>query len=140
MLLRAARARHLRRRCLIVPSTPAPTTFAALSNTSFLFSRRRWPSRRKIPLRCYYEEIIVCSISCCGTFTRPQEDDWTLPIAAGTCLALIANTVMDEVVPEVMPFVRQHLNNPDWRFREVLLLSFFLFLFFLSLFIATMMT
>jgi hypothetical protein len=47
---------------------------------------------------------------------------------------------MDEVVPEVMPFVRQHLNNPDWRFREVLLLSFFLFLFFLSLFIATMMT
>jgi hypothetical protein len=45
---------------------------------------------------------------------------------------------MDEVVPEVMPFVRQHLNNPDWRFREVLLLCFFLF--FLSLFIATMMT
>jgi importin subunit beta-1 len=53
-----------------------------------------------------------------------EEDDWTLPIAAGTCLALVANTVGDEVVPEVMPFVRQHLNNPDWRFREAATMAF----------------
>jgi len=62
------------------------------------------------------------------TLTRqedePDEDTWNPAMAAGTCLALVAQTVRDEVVPHVMPFVQQHINNPDWKFREAATLAF----------------
>lgn len=53
-----------------------------------------------------------------------EEDAWNVSTAAGTCLALIANTVLDDVVPHVMPFVRDHINNTNWRFREAAVLAF----------------
>ena len=60
--------------------------------------------------------------------TRQKEDaldqDWNLPSAAGTCLALIAQTVKDLVVAEVMPFVQAHINHPNWRLREAATLAF----------------
>lgn len=53
-----------------------------------------------------------------------DEDSWNVATAAGTCLALIATTVMDEVVPHVMPFVRDNINNSNWRLREASVLAF----------------
>jgi importin subunit beta-1 len=53
-----------------------------------------------------------------------DEDDWNLPMAAATCLSLIAGTVKDAVVAEVMPFVQQHINNPSWKHREAATLAF----------------
>lgn len=45
-------------------------------------------------------------------------------MAAGTCLSLVANTVGDEVVPYVMPFVQHNINNENWKFREAATLAF----------------
>lgn len=62
------------------------------------------------------------------TLTRqedePDEDTWNVAMAAGTCLALVAMTVGDEVVPFVMPFVQQCINNDNWKFREAATLAF----------------
>jgi importin subunit beta-1 len=53
-----------------------------------------------------------------------DEDAWNVSTAAGTCLALIATTVLDEVVPHVMPFVRDNISSSNWRFREAAVLAF----------------
>ena len=45
-------------------------------------------------------------------------------MAAGTCLALLAQTVGDEIVPPVVPFVEQNIRNTDWRFREASVMAF----------------
>jgi len=60
--------------------------------------------------------------------TKQEEDqdpnDWNVSMAAGTCLNLIANTVENEVVPFVMPFIERHLKSENWRFREAATLAF----------------
>ncbi|KAL6047512.1 Importin subunit beta-1 [Balamuthia mandrillaris] len=53
-----------------------------------------------------------------------DEDTWNVSTAAGTCLSLIANTVYDEVVPEIMPFVQKHIQDQNWRLREAAVLAF----------------
>ncbi len=62
-----------------------------------------------------------------------DEDAWNVSTAAGTCIALIANTVMDDIVPIVMPFVRDNINHQNWRFREAATLAFGTSLFFVCL-------
>eukprot|EP01121_Diplochlamys_sp_Union-15-3_P013350 TRINITY_DN4134_c0_g1_i1.p1 TRINITY_DN4134_c0_g1~~TRINITY_DN4134_c0_g1_i1.p1 ORF type:complete len:855 (-),score=179.15 TRINITY_DN4134_c0_g1_i1:113-2677(-) len=54
----------------------------------------------------------------------PDPDDWNVAMAAGTCLSLIANTVEDEIVGYVLPFVDKHFTNPEWRYREAAILAF----------------
>lgn len=55
---------------------------------------------------------------------EPDEDTWNVAMAAGTCLSLVANCVADEVVPHVMPFVEQNINNENWKLREAATLAF----------------
>jgi len=55
---------------------------------------------------------------------EPDEDEWNVAMASGTCLALVAMTVGDEIVPIVMPFVQQYINNENWKFREAATLAF----------------
>jgi importin subunit beta-1 len=54
----------------------------------------------------------------------PDSENWNVSMAAGTCLDLIANTVGDEVVPHVLPFVDANIQKPNPREREVALLAF----------------
>jgi len=53
-----------------------------------------------------------------------EEDVWNASTAAGTCLALVANTVCDDVVTVVMPFVQKHISDTNWRYREAAALAF----------------
>lgn len=53
-----------------------------------------------------------------------DEDEWTVSMAAGICLALFANTAKDNVVGPVIPFVEQHIKSQDWRFREAAVMAF----------------
>mmetsp|Transcript_14784 Transcript_14784/g.31758 ORF Transcript_14784/g.31758 Transcript_14784/m.31758 type:complete len:862 (-) Transcript_14784:329-2914(-) len=53
-----------------------------------------------------------------------DEGTWNLSMAGGTCLGLVANTVGDQVIGLVLPFVHQAANMEDWRYREAALMAF----------------
>lgn len=52
-----------------------------------------------------------------------DDDEWTISMAAGTCLSLVANTVQDEIVRYVLPFVEQNIRNPNWKFKEAAVMA-----------------
>ena len=64
------------------------------------------------------------------TLTRQDEelelddDQWNLSMSGATCLTLVANTVEDAVVPVIMPFVQQHIQSENWRYREAATMAF----------------
>lgn len=53
-----------------------------------------------------------------------DEDDWTPSKAAGVCLMLLASCCEDDIVPHVLPFVKENIENPDWKLREASIMAF----------------
>lgn len=45
-------------------------------------------------------------------------------MAAGTCLALLAQTITDHIVPPVIPFVESNIQSTEWRYREAAVMAF----------------
>lgn len=52
-----------------------------------------------------------------------DEDDWNPCKAAGVCISLMANSTDDAIIPHVIPFVKEHLDNLDWRFRDAAVMA-----------------
>ncbi|KDE02353.1 hypothetical protein MVLG_07086 [Microbotryum lychnidis-dioicae p1A1 Lamole] len=52
------------------------------------------------------------------------EDEWSVSMAAGTCLALLAQCVGDGIVPPIIPFVETNIKDADWRKREAAVMAF----------------
>lgn len=52
------------------------------------------------------------------------DDEWNVSMAAGTCLALLAQCVGDSIVTPIIPFVEGNIKNEDWRFREAAVMAF----------------
>ncbi|KAL7989924.1 hypothetical protein Chor_012590 [Crotalus horridus] len=84
-----------------------------------------------------------CILSCChflpgylsswqqnkdGLQSIPDEsdddDDWNPCKAAGVCLMLLATCCEDDIVPHVLPFIKEHIKNPDWRYRDAAVMAF----------------
>ncbi|GAB5589804.1 karyopherin Kap95 [Umbelopsis nana] len=53
-----------------------------------------------------------------------DEDEWNIAMAAGTCLALLAQTITDHIVPPVIPFVESNIQSTEWRYREAAVMAF----------------
>mmetsp|Transcript_39831 Transcript_39831/g.83258 ORF Transcript_39831/g.83258 Transcript_39831/m.83258 type:complete len:882 (-) Transcript_39831:529-3174(-) len=53
-----------------------------------------------------------------------DDDQWNLSMSGATCLTLVANTVEDLIVPAIMPFVQQHIQSDNWRYREAATMAF----------------
>ncbi|KAJ2361508.1 karyopherin Kap95, partial [Coemansia sp. RSA 2611] len=53
-----------------------------------------------------------------------DEDEWNVSMAAATCLSLLAQTIGNDIVAPVIPFVEQHIRNPDWHYREAAVMAF----------------
>lgn len=62
------------------------------------------------------------------TLTKQDEndddDDWNPCKAAGVCLMLLSTCCEDDVVPHVLPFIKEHIENPDWRYRDASVMAF----------------
>nr|CAH7741023.1 unnamed protein product [Callosobruchus chinensis] len=53
-----------------------------------------------------------------------DEDDWNPSKAAGVCMMLLATCCEDEIVPHVLPFVKENIKSENWRFRDASLMAF----------------
>lgn len=54
-----------------------------------------------------------------------EEDDvWNIAMAAATLLEGVARTIENNVVPLVLPFITENINNANWRLREAALMAF----------------
>ncbi|XP_007465196.1 PREDICTED: importin subunit beta-1 isoform X1 [Lipotes vexillifer] len=53
-----------------------------------------------------------------------DDDDWNPCKAAGVCLMLLATCCEDDIVPHVLPFIKEHIKNPDWRYRDAAVMAF----------------
>jgi len=53
-----------------------------------------------------------------------DEDTWNMAMAGGTCLALVAQTVEDKILPFVVQFVVTNISRPEWRLRDAATMAF----------------
>ncbi|XP_012229589.1 importin subunit beta-1 isoform X1 [Linepithema humile] len=53
-----------------------------------------------------------------------DEDDWNPSKAAGVCLMLLSSCCEESIVPFVLPFVKDNIKSPDWRYRDAALMAF----------------
>lgn len=53
-----------------------------------------------------------------------SDDEWNVSMAAGTCLALLAQCVGDGIVTPIIPFVEGNIKSPEWRCREAAVMAF----------------
>lgn len=53
-----------------------------------------------------------------------DDDEWNPCKAAGVCLMLMATCCEDDVVPHVLPFVKDNIRHADWRYRDAAVMAF----------------
>lgn len=53
-----------------------------------------------------------------------DEDDWNPSKAAGVCLMLLSTCCEDQIVPHVMPFIKDNIKSTNWRYRDAALMVF----------------
>lgn len=60
--------------------------------------------------------------------TRQDEDaeegEWNVSMAAGTCLAFLAQAVHDPIVPAIIPFIEANIKQENWHQREAAVMAF----------------
>ncbi|ODV83247.1 hypothetical protein CANARDRAFT_9821 [[Candida] arabinofermentans NRRL YB-2248] len=54
----------------------------------------------------------------------PEDDDWSVAMAAGACLQLFAQNTGNYVVQPTLQFVEQNLPSPHWRNKEAAVMAF----------------
>ncbi|KAI9355075.1 armadillo-type protein [Zopfochytrium polystomum] len=53
-----------------------------------------------------------------------DEDEWNVPMAAATCLSLLASVIETDILGLVVPWVENHINSTDWHYREAAVMAF----------------
>ncbi|XP_046867091.1 importin subunit beta [Drosophila willistoni] len=53
-----------------------------------------------------------------------DEDTWSPAKASSVCLMLLANCCKDEIVPHVLPFIKENIGSPNWRYRDAAVMTF----------------
>lgn len=53
-----------------------------------------------------------------------DDDEWVPCKAAGVCLMLMASCCEDDIIPHVLPFVKDNIKNHDWRLRDAAVMAF----------------
>lgn len=54
----------------------------------------------------------------------PEDDDWTVAMAAAACLQLFAQDTTSYVVQPTLQFVEANINSPNWRNKEAAVMAF----------------
>jgi importin subunit beta-1 len=54
----------------------------------------------------------------------PEDDDWSVAMAAGACLQLFAQNTGNYVVEPTLQFVSANINSDNWRYKEAAVMAF----------------
>lgn len=54
----------------------------------------------------------------------PEDEDWSVAMAAGACLQLFSQNTGNYVVQPTLQFVEKNLQDPSWRNREAAVMAF----------------
>lgn len=83
-------------------------------------------SQNYIQQLCKSNQLLPLLLQCLTQQESDELDDdgWDKPRAAGTCLGLCAQAGEDSVVPITLTFVQQHIQSPDWHYKEAATLAF----------------
>ena len=54
----------------------------------------------------------------------PEDDDWSVAMAAGACLQLFAQNTGNYVVEPTLQFVSANINSDNWRYKEASVMAF----------------
>lgn len=54
----------------------------------------------------------------------PEDDDWTVAMAAAACLQLFAQNTQNYVVQPTLDFVQSNINSTSWRQKEAAVMAF----------------
>lgn len=53
-----------------------------------------------------------------------DDDEWNPCKAAGVCVMLLATCTEDDIVPHVLPFVKDNIKQQNWRLRDAAIMAF----------------
>ncbi|EDV54520.1 importin subunit beta [Drosophila erecta] len=53
-----------------------------------------------------------------------DEDTWSPAKASSVCLMVLATCCEDEIVPHVLPFIKENIESPNWRYRDAAVMTF----------------
>lgn len=53
-----------------------------------------------------------------------DDDEWNPAKSAGVCLMLLAQCCENDIVPHVLPFIKENIKHPNWRFRDAAVMVF----------------
>ncbi|XP_045131231.1 importin subunit beta-1-like isoform X2 [Portunus trituberculatus] len=53
-----------------------------------------------------------------------DDDEWNPCKAAGVCIMLLATCTEDDIVPHVLPFVKENIKHQNWRLRDAAIMAF----------------
>lgn len=53
-----------------------------------------------------------------------DEDSWNIAKAGAACLEAMSQTITDNIVPLVLPFIHSNINSNDWRMKEASIMAF----------------
>lgn len=53
-----------------------------------------------------------------------DDDEWNPSKAACVCLMLLSTCCENELVPYVLPFIKENIKSEDWRFRDASVMAF----------------
>ena len=60
----------------------------------------------------------------CEQKDSEDDDEWNPCKAAGVCLMLLSSCVEDEILSHAMPFINEHIKDPNWQFRDAAVMAF----------------
>lgn len=58
------------------------------------------------------------------THQDEEGNEFNAAKSAGVLLLYLADITKDDFIPHILPFIQEHIRNPQWRFREAATLAF----------------
>lgn len=102
------------------------------SRRFFFFFNRKAAEIHEPCGRVFHQFALKATKDLCGPLLwllskkedEEDEDEWSVSMAAATCLNSLSTCVADTIVPQVLPFIEANIRQEDWRMRDAAVMAF----------------